>query len=62
MTFSIAEVFLLVWALGATAFCFLFRSRSETLTRMVFDILDNEDLRNKMVADHKKFMMEIDAQ
>ena len=62
MTFSVAEVFLLIWALSATAFCFLFRSRTEILTRMVFDILDNDDLRNKMVADHKKFMMEIDAQ
>ena len=62
MTFSIAEVFLLVWALSATAFCFLFRSRSEILTRMVFDILNNEDLRNRMVADHKKIMKEIDAQ
>ena len=59
---TIAEVFLLLWALGATvAAVYLYRD-AEMGKRIIFDILDDEDLRNHMVKGHKQAMQEIDAQ
>lgn len=59
---TIAEVFLLIWALGATvAAVYLYRD-AELAKRIIFDILDNDELRENMVTGHKQAMREIDAQ
>lgn len=59
---TIAEVFLLIWALGATvAAVYLYRD-AEIGKRIIFDILDNDELRENMVKGHKQAMREIDAQ
>lgn len=59
---TIAEVFLLLWALGATLAAVYFYRDAEMSKRIIFDILDDEDLRNHMIAGHKEIIKHIDAQ
>lgn len=62
MTFTIAEVFLLLWALGASLFALHFYRDASLAKQMIFEILDDEKLRNHMIDGHKKIIKELDAQ
>ena len=53
MTFTIAEVFLLVWALVASATAYHFYRQFEIGREILFEVLDNEQVRNEMVKCHK---------
>lgn len=59
---TIAEVFLLLWALGATLAAMYFYRDAEIGKRVIFDILEDENLRNHMIKGHKELMNQIDAQ
>jgi len=53
MIFTLAEVFLLVWALVASATAFYFYKQFEMGREILFEVLDNEQVRNEMVKFHR---------
>lgn len=53
MTLTIAEVFLLIWALSASVIAYHFYKQFEIGREILFEVLDNEQVRDEMVKFHK---------
>lgn len=62
MTFSLAEVFLLFWALVASGIGYYLYRENQTAKEMLFNFLQNEELRDHMVSQHKEIISRMDAQ
>lgn len=62
MTFSLAEVFLLIWALGASGAGYYLYRENQMAKEMLFNFLDNEELRDHMVSQHKEIISRMNAQ
>ena len=62
MTFTIAEVFLLLWALGASGIGYHLYRENQTAKEMLFNFLQNEELREHMVSQHKEIISRMNAQ
>lgn len=54
-----AEIALLVWAGLATAGYLHAHAESSAAKKFIFQLLDNQDLRDAMVERHKNIMQEI---
>ena len=55
---SMTEALLLLWAVGATATALHYKEQVGTAKHFIQAIIANEDLRNRMVEEYKKFKKE----
>lgn len=51
MTFTIAEVFLLLWAVGSSVAAIYWYREREIAKTLFFELLENEEARDRMVKD-----------
>lgn len=54
MTFTIAEVFLLLWAVGSSVAAFHWYRQHEIAKTLFFELLENDEARDRMVKDLKE--------
>ena len=59
--FTLTEIWLFCWATLATAFAFRYREKSQMLHQVLRLLIENEDARNKMVAEFKQFEENLNA-
>ena len=57
---SITEIALLVWAGLATASALHYRAEERAARRFIRHLLENKDLRDKVVADFEEHMKELE--
>lgn len=55
MEISILDIILLVWTVAASAFAHQQYNNSKQVSWLLAKVLEEEDVRNQMVAAHAKF-------
>lgn len=55
MEITITELVLFTWAIVATGFAYQYREQHQSLGFILNKVLDDEDVRNDMVAKFKQF-------
>ena len=58
---TLIEISLFAWAALATASAFKYREKSQMLHQVLRLIIENEDARNKVVAEFKQFEEKLNA-
>lgn len=60
--FTLSEIVLFIWAVGATVAFFETNKNLRVTKKFIVLILENEDARNALVAEHDKFVAMVDKQ
>lgn len=55
MEITITELVLFTWAIVATGFAYQYKDKSDSLSFLFNKVLDDDDLRNDMVAKFKQW-------
>ena len=56
---SFSELFLIIWAIAATAMAYYYRNEEMKAKMAVIAILDDENMRNDLLKRHEAFKQKI---